>query len=189
VATEGRRYALGAGALVGGMLAATLIWIVIASARATIDPLDIPSNAQFYKESFPWGLIVDRSNLFGLLPPLGDWYPGFMNRRGPLDMAVVTGWLVIGAMITSVLRVRPFDRTALIGSACFAVLLTGGVGLMFLTWMVNQVVFEPVARYSLSAVPFVIVVIAGSVRGRFAPIALGAFAAISCGLTFGALVT
>jgi len=186
---DARRYLIGAAALFGGMLLATMLWIVIASIRATIEPLDIPSNAQFYKESFPWGLTADRGNLFGLLPPLGDWFPSLLYRRGPMNVAVVTGWLLIGVMLTSVLRFRISDRIALIGSACFAVLMSGGVVLMMLTWSVNQVVFAPVARYSLSAVPFLIVVVAGTVRGRVAPVVLSVFAALACSLTWIALVT
>ena len=187
--SEAKRYVIGAAALLAGMSAATLLWIVVASARATIEPLDIPSNAQFFKESFPWGLTLERGNLFGLLPPLGDWFPSLLYRRGPMNLALVTGWLLIGVMLTSVLRVRAADRLSLIGAASFVVLLSGGVVLMMLTWAVNQVVFAPVARYSLSAVPFLILVTAGAVRGRVSPIVLSLYAALCCLVTFGVLVS
>jgi hypothetical protein len=185
---DGRRYLQGAAVLLASCLAVTLIWIVIASARATIDPLMIPSNRAVYFSSFGWGVALDSLNLFALFPPIGGFTYEGLAKRGPLDLQTITEWLAIAGLMVGLLRVSIRDRLSLIATGSVAVLLSGGIGFMFLTWIANSVIFRPVSRYGLSAIPIVIVLIASLVKTRPARLLISMFAALAISVTIFTLV-
>jgi hypothetical protein len=185
---DGRRYLKGAAILLASCLAVTIIWIVIASARATIDPLMIPSNKAVYFSSFGWGVALDSLNLFALFPPIGGFTYTGLAKRGPLDLQTVTEWLAIAGLVAGFLRVSIRERLSLIATGSVAVLLSGGIGFMFLTWIANSVIFRPVSRYGLSAIPIVIVLIASLVKTRPARVFISIFAVLAISVTIFTLV-
>jgi hypothetical protein len=174
-----RRYLSGVVAVVGAGLVVTLAWIAIASARATVGPLTIPSNKLFYHASFPVGVTLNSMNLFALFPPIGGFRPPATATRGPGDLEIAAQWLAISGLVAGVLRFATRDRLSLIAAGTAAVLLVGGTAYTVLGWVFNQVVFASVPRYGLSAIPMVIVLIAALVRTRPATVVLSLFAALS----------
>lgn len=185
---EGPHYVVGAAAILGSFLAVTLIWLAIASARATIDPLAIPSNRAVYFSTFGLGIALDSVNLFALFPPIGGFVFAGLAKRGPLDVQMVTGWLAVAGLAAGLLRVSLRERLSLIATSSVAVLVAGGVGFMFLTWVFNHVIFHPVSRYGLSAIPMVIVLVASLVKTRPATVVLSLFAGLAIAVTISTLL-
>ncbi|MBM3657970.1 MAG: hypothetical protein FJW95_00470 [Actinobacteria bacterium] len=183
-----REYLWAAGMVVAGAIGMTVLWIGVAGARATIDALDLPSNAQFYERGFPFRALTARQNVFSLLPPIDGYRPPVLVTAMNATVAYGAELLAAAVLISAVLRFRSRDAvTALVASAA-AVLLVAGPGFIVSTWVVNKVIFEPVGRYGLSAVAMIVIGTAATVRGRVGTLVLGLFALLSIGTVLGTLV-
>jgi hypothetical protein len=53
--------------------------------------------------------------------------------------------------------------------------------------VVNRVIFQPVARYGLSAIPMLILATAATVRGRVGTVLIAGFALLAAGTVLGTL--
>jgi hypothetical protein len=173
-----RSYVIACAVLVGAAVAVTLLWMAIASSRATVDALRLQSNLQFYHPAFPADSLLIRRNLFSLFPPLGTLRAPELQRRVIHDATVVTAWLAIAAILAAALRFSIRDRISTLGFSTAAVLVAAGPGFIVSTWLVNRVIFQPSPRYAMSAIPILIVLTAAMVRGRVATICIGVFAAL-----------
>jgi hypothetical protein len=182
-----REYCWAIGLLVGGAIGMTLLWIAIAGARATIDALALPSNAQFYEPGFPWQAFALRQNVFSLFPPLGGLRPPVLATRMNDTVAYASGWLAGAVVITAALRFDVRRRLVTLGAWTGAVLLLAGPGFIMSTWVVNRVIFQPVARYGLSAIPMLILATAATVRGRVGTVLIAGFALLAAGTVLGTL--
>jgi hypothetical protein len=182
-----REYLWAVALLVGGAVGMTLLWIAIAGARATIDALALPSNAQFYEPGFPWQAFALRQNVFSLFPPLGGLRPPVLATRLNDTIAYASGWLAGAVVIVAALRFDARRRLVTLGAWTGAVLLVAGPGFILSTWVVNRVIFQPVARYGLSAIPMLILATGAIVRGRVGTVLLAAFALLAAGTVLGTL--
>jgi hypothetical protein len=182
-----RAYVSGALMLVAGALGVTVIWLGLAGARATIDALDLPSNRQFYEPGVPWKMLALRQNVFSLFPPLDRMRAPALITRMVDNVSTVAMFLAIGALVAASLRYSVRDRFATLGTWAAVVLVISGPGFIASTWLVNRVIFQPAARYGLSALAALIVVGAAMVKGRVATIALSTFAGIMAVTVLGTL--
>jgi hypothetical protein len=183
-----RRLLVGAGVLVGSALAVTVAWIAVGSARALIDPLQLPSNAQFYQDAFPWGVLPTSANLFAMFTPVNDWTFPALRVRGTTDVQTVTQWILIAGMLVGLLRVSIRDRISVLAAWTAVVLLAGSSGFMLLTWVINRVVFSPASRYGLSTIPVLVIAAATLVRGRVGTLVMATFAALAVSVTLSSMV-
>ena len=100
----------------------------------------------------------------------------------------MTGWLWVAALLGATLRFSIKDRLSTLGGFSTVMLVVAAPAFMFSTFLANRVLFQPSPRYTLSAIPIVIVLLASLVRGRTATIAISAYAAITTSVILGTLV-
>ncbi len=183
-----RRYLVAVGVLVGGALAVTIVWLGLASARATVDALDLPSNQMFFNPHFPRRPLLDSQNLFALFPPGGVAYRApILQTQVVHDLEFVSGWLSAAALLATALRFSIRDRLSTLGASATFLLIVGGPAFIISTWMANKVIFQPSPRYALSAFPIVIVLLASLVKGRSATIAISVYAGVATAIILGTL--
>ena len=176
------------GALVGGALVVTVVWLGIASVRATVDALDLPSNQMFYNPHFPRRPLLESQNLFSLFPPGGFAYRvPILQTQVVTDLAYLSGWLSIAALLASALRFSVRDRLSTLGASATLLLVVGGPAFIISTWLANKVIFQPSPRYALSAFPVVIVLLASLVKGKTATIAISVYAGVASAIILGTL--
>lgn len=186
---ESRRYHRAVVALVGGFAIVTVVWLGVASVRATVDALDLPSNQMFYNSHFPRRPLLDPQNLFSLFPPGGHSYRApILTTQVVTDLGVVSGFLSGAALLAHALRFSIRERLATLGGFSTIVLIVGGPAFIISTWLANKVTFQPVPRYALSVFPILIVLLASLVKGKTATIAISAYAVVSAGIVLGTLV-
>ncbi len=184
-----RSYVLAGGVLVAGAAAVTILWLGIAGVRATVDALDLPSNAMFYRPNFPLKPLLQSENLFALFPAGGQAFRApLLTTRTIIDLSLISGWLCVATLVANALRFSIRDRLSTLGTWAAVILIVGGPAFIISTWMANKVIFQPSPRYALSAIPIVIVLLASLVRGRTATIAISIYAAITTLIILGTLV-
>ncbi len=184
-----RRYVIACGVLLSGAVACTIVLLGVYSVRATIDPLVLPSNLQFYHPRFPAARMIEPWNLFSLFPAGAQAYRvPVLTTNVITDLSLIAGWLSVTAMVARSLRFSPRDRLSTLGTAALVVLVLSGPAFIISTWATNKVVFLPPPRYALSAFPIVIVLVASLVRGRPSRIAISAFAVLMACVILGTLV-
>lgn len=183
-----REYVWAAGLVVAGAVAVTVLWIGLAGARATVDALDLPSNAQFYEPGFPFRSLLERQNVFSLFPPIDGYRPPVLSTRMNSTVAYAAELLAIAVMIGAVLRFRARDAVTSLVAWAGVVLLVAGPGFIASTWFVNKVIFEPVGRYGLSAMAVIVIGTAAAVRGRVGTVVLSLLALLSVATVLGTLV-
>jgi hypothetical protein len=182
-----REYVWACVALLGAALLVTGVWLEIASARATIDPLVLPSNKMFHRRELPVHSLWMTQNLFAFFPPMGAYRAPVIRTDPMQDFATVAGYVAIAGMVAAALRHALRDRLSTLAWWTIVVLVFGAPAFMLSTWFSNQVIFMPQARYALSAVPMIIVLVASLVRTRPARIGLGAVAVLSFVVTIATL--
>ena len=184
-----RRYLIACGALAAGAFVVTVVWLGIASVRATVDALDLPSNGMFFNSHFPRRPLLDHQNLFSFFPPGGQAYRApVISTQVIDDISLVSGWLAVAALLANALRFSIRDRLSTLGAWAAILLILAGPAFIISTWMANRVIFQPVPRYALSAIPIVIVLLASLVRGRPATIAISAYAGVAAAVVLGTLI-
>ena len=104
------------------------------------------------------------------------------------DAATVATWLAVAGMVAAALRHALRDRLSTLAWWTIVVLVAAAPGIMVSTWLSDHVMFIPSARYALSALPMIIVLVASLVRTRTARIGIGAVAVVSVALTLGTLL-
>jgi hypothetical protein len=187
-ARSAREYVASAALFAGSALLASFVWLAIASVRAKVGPLTLPSNAQFYTPHLPWRVILtEKRYLFSVFPPIGGYRASVLVRPDLVELQTVTIWLAVGATIFAALRISFHNRMATLGTATAIVLIVGGPAFVLASFISSHVVFPPASRYGLSALPFLILLVAALVRGRGGSRLLGGFAVVVTVLTFGNL--
>jgi hypothetical protein len=184
-----RRYVIACVVLIAVALAVTVVWLGIASARATVDALDLPSNANLYNPYFPRRPLLDVGNLFAFFPAGGQAYRApLLTTQVVTDLSYISGWLCVAGLLASALRFSVRDRLSTLGGWAMILMIVAGPAFIVSTWLANKVVFQPLPRYALSAFPVVIVLVASLVRGRTATIAFSVYAAVSSAIILGTLI-
>jgi hypothetical protein len=184
---SGRDYVWVAVLTVAAALFVTVAWLGIAGARATIDALDLPSNAQFYEPGFPFRAFAMSQNVFSLFPPFEGWRPAVLQTSMNQTVSIGTGLMAAAVMIAGVLGFRARDRVGTLAAWSGTFLLAAGPGFILSTWVVNRVIFQPVSRYGLSAVAAAVVVTASACRERVGTVVVWAFALLAIGTVIGTL--
>ena len=184
-----RRYLIACGAFVGGAVVTTVVWLGIASVRATVDPLDLQSNQLYYQPHFPRKPLLEPQNLFAFFPPGGQAFRApVLTTPVVSDISLISGWLAAAALLANTLRFSIRDRLSTLAACSTCLLVIAGPAFIIATWMANKVVFQPSLRYSLSAIPIVIVLLASLVRGRTATVGIATYAAVSAAIILGTLI-
>ncbi len=183
-----REYVWACAWLLGAALVITGGWLELASARATVDPLALPSNKMFYRQDLPLHALWTTRNLFSFFPPVGSYRAPILRSHPMRDLTTVATWLAVAGMVAVALRHALRDRLSTLAWWTMVVLVVAAPGFMLSTWLSNHVIFEPAARYALSAIPMIIVLGASLVKTRTAKLGLGAVAVVAIAVTFGTLI-
>ncbi len=184
-----RKYLVACGLLLAGASVVTIAWLGIASARATVDPLRLPSNQMFYSPAFPTHPLLESQNLFSFFPAGGQAFRApVLTTSVIIDISLMSGWLCVAALFANALRFSIRDRLSTLAAWSAVLLIVAGPAFIVATWMANKVIFQPSPRYALSAIPIVIVLAASLVKGRTATIAVCAYAGVTAAIILGTLI-
>lgn len=185
-----RRYLVGAGAVVAGALAAAAAWALIDGARATIDASVIPQNQAYAAVGIPnVEQFLNSGFVFAFLPPFTGFQSTFLFTDAWVqDIVYFAPFVFVGAVLMATLRFRRDDRVSVIAAVTVAVLLVGGPAFAVLQFVINDIYNNPSPRYGMSAIPALILVLAGSAVGRVGRVLLTALAVIVVGVMTLAVV-
>jgi hypothetical protein len=164
-------------ALVTGGVAAGAAWAFVDRVRATIDPAIVPQNRLFAAHGIPpLGVIFAPDNFKAWFPPVDGYEPHYFKTAATTDVQFVITVLVAGAMLAAVLRLARRDSLSVLGTVCTFIALAAAPGLVVVNVIVSNVVVGPEARYGMSLLPVMAIVLAASVRSRAGARVLGVFA-------------
>jgi hypothetical protein len=114
-----------------------------------------------------------------MFPPFQDVSPPD-ERTHMLYLTVTKAaeFVAIGAMLAVALRDKLASKISVLGFATLATLLVAPTLTVLRNQMASGTFDEPVWRFGLGAVPALAIIIAASVRTRFAQVALTVFTAV-----------
>jgi hypothetical protein len=167
-----------AAVLVGGGIGGAVAWGVIYRLRATIDANLIPQNRQLAVHGVPRALFAPR-NLFGWFPPVRFYDVSYLSNAAVEDARQLATFLFAGALIFAALRLTRRDSVAILGGITALAALVAAPLYMVVGSVVFHVTTNPLARYGLSLLPAMALVVAWSATGRFGPRLLAAFAGVT----------
>jgi hypothetical protein len=167
-----------AAVLVGGGIGGAAAWGVIYRLRATIDANLIPQNRQLAIHGVPRALFAPR-NLFGWFPPVRFYDVSYLSNAAVEDARQLATFLFAGALIFAALRLTRRDSVAILGAITALAALVAAPVYMIVGSVVFHVTTNPLARYGLSLLPAMALVVAWSASGRYGPRLLAAFAGVT----------
>ncbi len=117
--------------------------------------------------------------IFRMFPPFQDIAPP-AERTHELYLTLAKGaeYIAIGALLAVVLRDKLTSKLSMLGCATVATLLIAPTLTVLRNQWVGGTFDEPVWRYGLGALPALAIIIASSVRTRFAQVAFTVFTAL-----------
>jgi len=182
LSAETKRRLIGSATVFGCALATTLLWLIIDSARATIDPAIIPQNLlNKYNGLPPLDFLIYPDVSMRWLPPSDNYLHVNFLPEPIVLLRTLTTTLLAGAAIVCLLRA---NRTALalqFGAVGGIVALFGSPLFSLVTTVYTGTLVRPEGRYGLSLAPLFVVAIAKQGETRTGRRILGTYGLIVVG--------
>jgi hypothetical protein len=169
--------------LVGSALATLVVWLVIDSARATIDPSIIPQNQlNQYVGTPPSSLLLSPSVILSWLPPGENYlhaafqpYLFFLAKSVMMTLLTAAGFFAF-------FRAQRSDGPTQYVACGAATAILGSLLFSLTTTAYTQTLITPQSRYGLALLPLLVLGLTAQVTsktGRVVITALGAFVVVT----------
>lgn len=175
---SGRRMFFGAVVLFAAAAATTICWLIVDSARATIDPAIIPQNVINHFKGWPsLDFLLRRETALRWFPPSD----GYIQANFSPESLMLARWLlelmIAGGAFACLLRVRSDDSVSLYVSTTALTAVVGAPLFSLATTKFSETLVQVQGRYGLSLLPVMVVGLASvaqSVFGRRILVSFGA---------------
>lgn len=182
LSAETKRRLIGAATVLGCALVTTLLWLVVASARATIDPSIIPQNLLNKYDGFPpFDFLIYPDVSMRWLPPSDNYVHVNFLPEPIVFLRLITTTLLAGAALLCLLRVKRAAVALQLGAIGGIVALFGSPLFSFVTTVYTSTLVRPEGRYGLSLAPFFVVAIAAQGETKTGRRVLGTFGLVVVG--------
>lgn len=146
----------------------------------TIDPMVVPQNIQFAHDGFPpLSSLIMPGNVLTWLPPYGSYFYSPFISQGVLTMTTLVVGLFVGGIFAWILRFDAREPMSLLATSTATIAIVAAPALITVTAVTSGVLVGAAARYGLSLLPAMIVVVAAHVRGRVGTAVAIAIAALT----------
>ena len=179
---ETKRRLIGAGVIFGCALAATLLWLVLDSARATIDPSIIPQNMLNRFEGLPpLDFLIDPDVAMRWLPPSDNYLHVNFLPEPILLFRSLTTTLFGGVAIACLFRARRSSHALQYGAVGAVVALFGSPLFSLVTTAYTSTLVRPEGRYGLSLAPLFVLALGAQAETRVGRRILGTYGLVVVG--------
>jgi hypothetical protein len=167
LSAENRRRLVGAATVLGCALATTLLWLVIDSVRATIDPTIIPQNTLNKHEGLPsLDFLIFPDVSIRWFPPSDNYLHVNFLTEPILFLGSLTTMIFAGAVVACLLRAKRTLPALQLGAVGGVVALLGSPLFSLVTTASTSTLVRPEGRYGLSLAPLFVVAIASQAETR-----------------------
>lgn len=176
LSAETKRRLVGAGTMFGCALATTLVWLVIDSVRATIDPAIVPQNMLNKFEGLPpLDFLIFPDVSMRWFPPSDNYlHVNFLPEPILLFRSLTTA-IFAGAVVVCLLRAKRTAPALQFGAVGGVVALFGSPLFSLVTTAYTSTLVRPEGRYGLSLAPLFVVALASQAETRTGRRILGTF--------------
>lgn len=179
ISAETRRRVLGAGVVLGAAFATTVLWIVVDSARATIDPAIVPQNiANRFEGLPPLDFLIYPDVAMRWFPPSDNYLHVNFLPEPILLLRSLTTLVLAGAGVMCVLRARRAAHALQYAAAGTIVALFGSPLFSLVTTAYTSTLVRPEGRYGLALAPLFVVALASQAETRTGRRVIGTYGLI-----------
>lgn len=184
-----REYLLGSALMLGPAVAVALAWSVVDKLRAVVEPEVIPQIIGSRTNGIPpLSYFLQLNQVFAWFPPVNGYDSPRFTTVYTQDARVLLIYLFAGALLVGTLRFARRDEIATIAGFVTVIGLVGGPLYVALNVVVQNILLDLPARYGLSLVPFIVVVVASFARRRVGTAVLWLIAVPAYGVTIAAML-
>ena len=164
-----RRQILSWSAVTGTAVILTLVtivaWSAVQDARGDIPAEDLPTNAIYQVDSFPWHNLGDE--LFSTLTPLRDpFVPDTLPRDLLEPLGSLINLLLIAGLAAVALFAAPGSKHRALAAAAAIGMVATGVVTMVASYLSLGIYFDTDPRYGLSLLPFAVAALVPVIDNR-----------------------
>lgn len=146
-------------------LATILAWSAVQDARGDIPAEDLPTNAIYQVDSFPWDNLGDE--LFSTLTPLRDpFVPDTLPRNLLEPLGSLINLMLLAGLGAVALFTAPGSKHRALAAAAAVGMVATGVVTMVASYLSLGIYFDTDPRYGLSLLPFAVAALVPVVDNR-----------------------